>query len=86
MNLALISILLQVLVWIAIALWRTFLSGRKAGNYEQQIQNLKDDVQGLAASISVNNDMQNSRYHEFYQEFSRFRLKIAKELGINGSD
>lgn len=82
---ALIPTALTILGWIGVILWRIFKSGQAIGEADADIKNVKQDIETLYQSISVNNNMQNDRYEEFYKEFESFRRKIAKELGINGN-
>ena len=109
MSLALIAVIIASLGLIANILREVLTGGMKGGvtlgSVDTSIKRLqddqnkessarKDDVQDLHQSISVNNDMQNDRYREFYEEFRqleenfhRLDRKVAKYTGdYNGGD
>lgn len=81
MTLALIAITISALALI-FAILRDVIKGTAqggvtVGKFDGEVRNLKDDVQGLHKSISILNDMQNRRYHDFYKEFVALKVKVA---------
>lgn len=85
-TLALIGIVLTVVGWIGLIIWRVYRGGTMVGAHESQVTALRQDIQELHEIISLNNELHNENYKDFYREFTTLRLKIAKELGINGSN
>ncbi len=80
MDAGILAIILNALPWLGWAIYRVFRGGEKIGEKITNIQQLREEIQGLNKAISIRNDLEDERYHEF----SKLRLKIAKELGING--
>lgn len=89
MNTSLLSIIFTVTGWIFMIIWSAFRGGSHVGKevaeHKMRIRQLKQDIQSLHEVISTNNNMHDRNYKEFYREFTTLRVKIAKELGINGS-
>ena len=87
---AFIGIVFTVVGWVVMILWNVFRGGKEVGSttaaYDEKFRNLTQDIQNLHEAMSANNEMHNENYRDFYREFTSLRLKIAKELGINGGD
>jgi hypothetical protein len=38
----------------------------------------RKEIDELVKSVSLNNDLSNTRYHEFYREFSDFKYQVGR--------
>jgi hypothetical protein len=86
MNATLAAFIIAAVGWMGTVLWLTYRTGQREEHLNLKLRNHTTDIQELHRVISTNNDLQNERYADFYNEFTRLRLKLAAKLGINGED
>lgn len=82
-----ISLALSIVGWIAMLLWNAFRGGAKAGELKGE---LKNDLEAIkkkqAEEVKKMEDFrkeETQRWEDFNAKFTRFRIIIAKELGID---
>jgi hypothetical protein len=80
--LTLVAIFSGILGWILKGLKGSMAVGEYKANVENKLTGHTADIQGLHAAFSMMKDKLDKRQEEYW----KFRLKVAKHLGINGGD